>query len=438
MARKKPDTPEFALFPRVVPDDWDGTLEVAGEYGHTRFDPSSRYSYELLSLHWQAGSERRKTPISGSVEADDNGVLNIPFKPDITGEWVLTLDSENSKNRHLPANQGVYVRPREDYHLRPYIGDLHAHSTGSDGRQEPAYCAIRAMDYGLDFYALTDHRNFGAAERMIDDVKYLIGPRMLLIKGEEMHPEPRDMSQDPFQYHRYHFVAAGHDRSIRDLFLCDEEASRREVLAIVEELKARETVPGLDVEAYAESLWKTRRARQLGALVLFCHPYWDWSLNLDESAREQTFADREFDAVEVVTDADPSSLMLNRIARPRSTGGPLNVVGVSDSHRCGPGTELQYATFVLAENLTLVAVLEAVRTGRSLAYRAGPTPLFVGPDDMVDFAEFYFLHLLPLKRRVMSLEAALAFSGLRGGAFDRGLVEQLDGELVALDRKLWV
>ena len=61
----------------------------------------------------------------------------------------------------------------------------------------------------------------------------------------------------------------------------------------------------------------------------------------------------------------------------------------------------------------------------------------VGPFDLVDFADFYHRRLWPLKRRVMMLEAQLAFSALRGGPHDQSLVEKMDGQLAKLEHDLW-
>ena len=61
----------------------------------------------------------------------------------------------------------------------------------------------------------------------------------------------------------------------------------------------------------------------------------------------------------------------------------------------------------------------------------------VGPFEWVDFADFYHRRLWPLKRRVMTTEAQLAFSALRGGPYDRALVERLDAALAKLERDLW-
>ena len=249
--------------------------------------------------------------------------------------------------------------------------------------------------------------------------------------------EAKEMEEPPAHFHYYHYVSVGHSESVRDRFLRDRERSSREVGEIAAEVKAREPVSGLDVESYAEGVWKMRRAREWGGLVLYCHPYWAWSLNLDEAAREQTFQDWEFDAVEALSRADASSVMPNRWAAEWAAGRRLPAVGVSDLHDWGPGSRFRHCTYVMAESLSKEGVFDAVLANRCLAYEDTGTPRFVGPLKLVDFAEFYFLRILPLKRRIMSLEAALAFSSLRGVPCSPSVLESVDSALEDLETALW-
>ncbi len=430
MPASAPDAPHYHMFPRVVPEGWKGTLTVRGDYAHTTLVPGVKYDYQLSSMHWHADGGRKKEPLSGTVKADSKGQLTIPAGPDMLGEWVLTVTSEDKRIRALPV-LGFFVIERELRKLRPYIGDLHAHSTGSDGRQEPAYCGMRARELGFDFFALTDHNNYHSSEEMIRKARRKLGRMMLLMKGEELHASPA-----PF-----HHVGVGHRKSVEDIRVNSEAQYRREVKEIIKELGDTETIEHLDVGNYAEGLWKLRKARELGGLTLYAHPYWSSreSLCLDEAEREQTFLDDEFDAVEVTTSADGTDFMANRIAKDLGNGRRLSVVGISDSHHWGEdGIAAAYWTYVLAEELSEEAIFAAIREGRSMACRnIGGHLQLVGPFELMEFADFYHRRLWPLKKRVMKLEASLALSALRGGAYERKMVEKLDRELERLQKKFW-
>lgn len=457
--RRTVDTPEYSMFPRVVPEGWEGNLSIFGDYEHTRLEPGTAYTYSVRSMRWNVSHPRKKDAITGVASPDERGVLTLPFAPDFLGEWQVEIAFEDLQRRsyHLPATMGVYVQPPEELELRPYLGELHSHSDRSDGMQTPVYCPIRAREFGFDFYTLTDHRNYDSSRRVLAGAPALIGDSMLLLPGEELHPEKDDIESGEFKHYVYHLTAIGHSESVRDLYLADPERSRREVSAIVAELTSGCAIDGLDLRVYAESVWKARKTRELGGIVLFAHPYWPWPSNLDESAREKSFLDREYDAVEVISPVDTSNVMPNRWAGDAIADNLYPAVGVADCHNWGPDVQLTACTYVLARELTAEAVLDSIRAGRSLAYENDGRGRLVGPWRLVDFAEFYLMRLWPLKHRIMKMQAALAFENLRTvsipGVFECGwettapdrvdpalrtLVRRLDDELAELDRRLWV
>lgn len=432
---------EYSLFPRVVPAGWSGELVVTGDYLHTRFQEGVEYWYELQSTFYDASGSRLKEPMAGAVTPDADGRLVIAFAPDGLGEWQLTIDTEQIKSRNLPCKLGLFAQAEEWYGYRPYIGELHSHSTGSDGGQEPAYVPVRGRSFGMDFFALTDHRNFQAALEMKEKLGGALGERMVLMAGEELHPEPEDVGDGDhpaIHSHRYHYVSIGQSQSVRDACLSDPGAAAREIQAIAEELRSRGVEEGLDVRGYAEGVWKLRKARELGGTTLFAHPYWGgWPINLDRASIEQSLRDREAHAVEALSRADPSSFMDSRLIELAAEGITWPLVGVSDGHNWNASSPFSYCTLVMAEGLSPAGVLEAIRAGRSVACRLGDPPQYLGPLALVEFAGFYMDSILPLKRDRMALQAQLVFSFLRGGPFNRELVHQIDAELAALEQQLW-
>ncbi|MFC1526282.1 PHP domain-containing protein [Candidatus Latescibacterota bacterium] len=432
---------EYSLFPRVVPAGWKGELVVTGDYPHTRPQEGAEYSYELRSAFYDASGSRLKEPVVGVVTPDADGRLVIPFAPDVVGEWQLTIDSEHVRSRNLPCKLGLFAQPRQWYAYRPCIGELHAHSTGSDGGQEPAYVPVRGRSFGMDFFALTDHRNFQAALEMKEKLGGALGRRMVLLAGEELHPEPEDVGggdRPAVHNHTYHYVSIGQRCSVRDACLADPEAAAREIAGIADELRNRGVEEGLDVRGYAEGVWKLRQARELGGTTVLAHPYWGgWPMNLDRAAIEQSLRDREADAVEALSRADPSTFMDSRLIELAAEGITWPLVGVSDGHNWNASSPFSYCTFVMAESLSPDGVLEAVRAGRTVACCLGDSPRYLGPLALVEFAGFYMDCLLPLKRDRMALQAEMAFSYLRGGAFSEELTGQIDAELAALEQQLW-
>ena len=202
------------------------------DYAHARLIANVTYRYALTSMRWFADSPRRRAQVTGTVKADAKGGLTVPFAGEAPGEWLLEITSDNTQVRTLPV-LGLYVIEPAQRKLRPYIGDLHSHSTGSDGRQEPAYCGIRARSFGFDFFALTDHNNFRSSGDMIRKVRGKLGRKMLLMQGEELHMAGCD----------FHYVGIGHSHGIEDLRAGDKAKYRAALRKILRELRSRPTVP---------------------------------------------------------------------------------------------------------------------------------------------------------------------------------------------------
>ena len=75
-------------------------------------------------------------------------------------------------------------------------GNIHMHSTNSDGLKSPADAVAWYRDAGYDFVALSDHR-------VVSDTTAYAQPGFVTIPGIEMH------GPDPYTGERYHILATG-------------------------------------------------------------------------------------------------------------------------------------------------------------------------------------------------------------------------------------
>jgi hypothetical protein len=114
---------------------------------------------------------------------------------------------------------------------RWYKGNLHTHTTVSDGRRTPEETVCLYHDAGYHFLALTDHMKVALTENPWPD-------EFLLLLGTEMHPG--DQSDVGESYHILGFGLAGPDETPQEV-----------------------TVPG----ALA---W----IKEHGGEAVFAHPYW--------------------------------------------------------------------------------------------------------------------------------------------------------------------
>ena len=82
---------------------------------------------------------------------------------------------------------------------------------------------------------------------------------MLLINGEEMHPD-REVAKTP--YIHYHYVAFGQRSGVHDAFISAGENWKSEIDELASEIAERGVDPRMDLLPYAEGVWKLRKARE--------------------------------------------------------------------------------------------------------------------------------------------------------------------------------
>ena len=111
-----------------------------------------------------------------------------------------------------------------------YRGNLHTHSTASDGLRTPQEAADWYREQGYDFMAMTDHD-------VLTDVAGLSAPGFLVLPGQEAHPDRNLLGEV------YHLLAVGSQRG----------------LAFDENTPVQEAIDAL---------------RDAGGLVFLAHPYW--------------------------------------------------------------------------------------------------------------------------------------------------------------------
>ncbi len=138
---------------------------------------------------------------------------------------------------------------RTEQALRWYKGNLHAHTTISDGGSSPESVIRWYKDHGYDFLALTDHDTLVPP----DDYAALHDERFLLIPTMEV--------SDEFAETPLHILALG----LRDKTLMPTK--------------------GYDVFNTLQN--NVQAIRALGALPVLCHPNFYWAYGADELSRIQ-------------------------------------------------------------------------------------------------------------------------------------------------------
>lgn len=385
----------FLVTPKIVPADRQMTVKILSRF-ETFPKPGCTYRLTYTPVGRYALKTGWKKAVAEEIVPRDN-TFEITRYFEGEQEHILKIEEVDSENRvRLVGTFHVYSLRPDLFALRPYKGDFHMHSFRSDGQESPAYVAGACRRVGLDFMALTDHRNYAGSLEAISAFKDL-PVDLRLYPGEEVHPPENPV----------HFVSFGARESISELIKKDEPAYRKEVQAIMDKLKA---VPEyVDRYQYASSVWTFQKIREKGGLGIFAHPYWrPGNANyISYALVDYIFENRIFDALELISgfgwnelqEVDVNNLQVNRYLEARARGLKVPVVGISDSHSCENSDQFgRYYTIVFSPSIELSDLIEAIKNEMSVAVETpgGELPRVYGPFRLVNYAHFLLRYVFPL------------------------------------------
>lgn len=89
-----------------------------------------------------------------------NNTILFSYKMSYLGEFVVKVNFTYKESKIV----SLYCLDKLMIKLRPLKGDLHMHSTYSDGRTTPFAMVIASLDKGMDFMSITDHDSYEGSE----------------------------------------------------------------------------------------------------------------------------------------------------------------------------------------------------------------------------------------------------------------------------------
>lgn len=213
-----------------------------------------------------------------------------------------------------------------------YRGNLHTHSTRSDGVLEPQEVCRRYQAEGYDFIALTDHF-VGLFDYPITDTAPFRNEKFTTILGAELHTGSMENG------HLWHILSVGLPLD----FTPPNAPSFRPV-------KGSET--GADI---------AQRARDAGAFVAIAHPHWSGLSEADAGTITAAHAVEIYNHGCVVdNDRGEGFMTLEHLL---NSGRKLNLVATDDAHFNTPDFFGGWVMVKATEN-TPEALLSALKAGQ--------------------------------------------------------------------------
>jgi hypothetical protein len=418
----------YDLFPTIVRANSRQIVTLRPHFDHARFAAGQNLTVTLRPAEGYAGQTGISVDEPLAAALADDGALVIPCAFEREGEYILIIERPDLP----PLSFRLYALDADLFNRKPYRGDLHMHSSRSDGKESPAYVAATCRKIGLDFMALTDHRQYKPSLEAIhafDGVE----TDLRIFPGEEIHPPEN----------RIHIVNFGGSFSINALF--ESPVYRDEVQAIASTL--RDLPPGMDPYPYASCMWVYEQIRRGGGLGIFCHPYWFSRLRYDSPRDlvDLVYARHPFDALELLGGFHPfeeesNQLQIMRYAEERAKGKRYPVVGVSDAHGCETGELFGWFwTLVFSPGLELPDLIGSIKDFYSVAVSTlpGQTPRAYGEFRLVRYAQFLLREVLPLHDELCVEEGRLLLAHAAGDENAAPAVARLKGRVDALYRHIW-
>lgn len=308
----------YYTIPFVVPD---GEFErITVSYRYNRFSgkigsPAKMVNIVDLGLMDAAGrflgwSGSARSTIFVGPYSSTNGYLMTSVTP---GEWQILVGAYKIPEDGLSVHYEITFIP---LHPRWFTGDLHMHSTASDGKHDIFTIATMAKKEGLDFIAVSNHNNYS------ENLNLPVVPGLTFIPAVE------------WTHYRGHMNFYGVPNPFDNSFVANSE---QEMLSLI------------------------ANAKDKGALVSVNHPK-------DALCPYLWQSDDSFDMVEV-WNGPMRKANIDGIAwwhKMLQNGRKIPLVGGSDFHRSGHIVRFAHpVTHVYATTPAVGDILKAIMQGRS-------------------------------------------------------------------------
>ena len=406
--------PRYLCYPSVVCVGKETVVTIFPRDISRIFREDEEYSLAVVGLRDDQLDYHDPIPLDYPCYAE-GGVLKFTCTFEKEQEYSIRFCKKGQKEERI----SIYAVEEDLYSLRPLKGDLHSHTYYSDGQDGIAMTPADYREEGFDFFALTDHNRFYPSQLIADLYKDIpLGIHMMT--GEEVHTPGSIV----------HIVHAGGKESVSDRYVHHREQYEQEIEELAEQLPH---IPEQYRKRIAMAHWACRNIHEAGGLAIFAHPFWCPNrYNVSTEFLELLFEQKIFDAMELVSGGNSKgaihNLHLALWQEQTQKGNRLSVVGSSDSHNhdFAVGGFGKRFTLVFAKENTTEAILDAIRSGYSLAgelpYESDHDVRFYGGSlRMVLFAHFLFEHYFNETWRLCVGEGILMRRYAQGEAVEKEL-----------------
>ncbi|PHR73318.1 MAG: hypothetical protein COA66_02705 [Arcobacter sp.] len=330
---------------------------------------------------------------------------DVAFKKDINhiffsykmphlGEFLVKIHYKYKDSQSL----SLYCLNKDMMNRRPLKGDLHMHSTYSDGRTSPFAMVLGCLDAGMDFMSITDHDGYEGCLNALEKVEEH-NINILLLKGEEVSTGGRkDMS---IAQGNGHMLAINANKSIEQQRK-DVDKYEKELEDIVEDLKTQDLEKDLNLTHYAKNIWVINKIKDAKGLAILSHPNWVYrtgKFHLDQAAYKEMLKSSRLDGVEIFGEEkvrEYNNLVYITTYETQNKYKYLAPFGNSDAHDSDHEIGDRF-TVIFAKEKTVVSIVEAIEEGLTCAVAKVDKKehQFMGKDELARYVYFLLREYYP-------------------------------------------
>lgn len=417
----------FDIYPKVVQEGVPTTVTIAPRNQAAAFKAEAYFvaivptAYQTIYFirNWDMIDQIKVVPQNGELIF----TYHFPHQQEYQ-LWIFAAD-EADKNNDKKANifeaktfaeLRIYALEEVMYRRRPLVGDMHLHSTGSDGLEDAHFVAAQYRKAGYDFISLSDHHTMDPSLQLIKDFEGLeMG--LSLFPAEEVHGKDNTI----------HVLNFGGKYSVNKIFQNDPDRYYREIAVLQQEWEPK-LPDGVSSFMFCACLWEANEIRKAGGLAVLAHPMRRWPLQyVNEPTLTAMLEHNVFDAMDI---GDGSlQTAMRQVARwndARAKGCKIAITGIDDCHCSIANSDFTAAkTIVLAEEATCESVISAIKEGFNAVVHqvqitlqdrisfpsAGSTgreqPHVYGSYPIVDYIQFLLEEYFPLHDEIAAAEGQL-------------------------------
>ncbi len=406
---------DYDVYPLVFSAGKEATVHIRPLGCDEDFTPGKEYIAEISAI---SGGSPHQHPATADfnkmpVVCNENGGFDITYTFPFEQQYFIRIFDESRKIKVF----AVYAVEKDLQGRYPLRGDLHIHTTCSDGRQTPEVVCANYRSHGYDFFAITDHHRYYPSLKAIDFYKD-IPTEFLVVPGEEIH-----IADVNGKYSSAHIVNFGGLYSInalvKDRFFGEfgEGDKFRSIIpnpptpmtveeysAKMEALAEKIQVPeNIDKIPAATMKWGFGEIKKADGLAIFPHPFWitNDTFHVPDAFVEYLMSEQDFDAFEVLGGEryfEHNGYQTIRYYEDKAKGRNYPIVGSTDSHNSYESAQgsLICSTLVFSPKNERKALINSIKDFYSVAVDSISKEFrLVGDSRLVRYSCFLINNYLP-------------------------------------------